>query len=327
MKFSRQRLGTLIDKVSQLRVLVVGDVMVDSYITGKVERISPEAPVPVVNVKSRELRLGGAANVALNVKSMGATPVLVSLVGNDESGHQFRELIKEEGITESGILLSKNRRTTLKSRVMSGTQQLLRFDEEDTGELEEIDRKALIGHLQNMMADCDLVIVEDYDKGCLDKEVISALIQSAKAERKFVAVDPKKKNFHHYREVDLFKPNLRELCEGLEEEVDPTSTYDLIRATDKLFDSIAFKNALITLSSEGIFYTGEDTGNQPAALRNISDVSGAGDTVIAVASMAMVGGLSLAEAAALANAAGGLVCEVPGVVPINCEQLIKEVTA
>jgi len=325
MKFRKEQLEILINKISQIRVLVIGDVMVDSYIKGKVERISPEAPVPVVNVSSRELRLGGAANVALNVKSMGAAPVLVSLVGDDESGHQFRKMLKQEGIAEQGILLSGKRRTTLKSRVMSGNQQLLRFDEEDTDALDPIDRKMLIDHINSLMPDCDLVIVEDYDKGCLDDQVISELIKSAQVNSKFVAVDPKKKNFHKYQEVDLFKPNLRELCEGLEQEVDPTSTDDLIRATDRLYESIAFKNALITLSSEGIFYTGQDTGNEPAELRNISDVSGAGDTVIAVASLAMVAGFSLAESSALANAAGGLVCEIPGVVPIDRDQLMQEV--
>ena len=300
--------------------------MVDAYIRGNVDRISPEAPVPVVNVKDRESRLGGAANVALNVKSMGASPVLVSIMGNDEAGHEFLDLLVNADIENQGILLSDDRKTTVKTRVMSGNQQLLRYDEEDTHSLSDIDRKTLLEHITKLLATCDLVIFEDYDKGTLDANLIGNVLEEANRQGKFVAVDPKRKNFFDYKNVDLFKPNLRELSEALEVSIDGHDLDSLREATRLLKEKIHFKNALITLSSAGVFCCGDEKKQLSAQFRNISDVSGAGDTVIAVAALSMVAGLSLFQAGALANMAGGIVCESAGVVPIELEKLKSELS-
>lgn len=318
-------LNELFQSFEQLKVLIIGDVMVDSYITGKVERISPEAPVPVVHVKSRENRLGGAANVALNIQSMGATPILCSIIGDDINAETFRSLLSKRGMTDRGIINSAKRTTTVKHRVISGGHHLIRIDEEVDQPLDDIDRKTLIDHISQLIQEADVVIFEDYDKGTLDKEVIAAATLAAKAKGIKVAVDPKKRNFLAYEQVSLFKPNLKELKEGLNRAINPESIEELSEAVQQLQDHMDFDAALITLSEHGIFY--KDRNSQvklPAHVRSISDVSGAGDTVISIAALGLALNLTSACLTELSNLGGGIVCEYPGVVPIDKDRLLKE---
>ncbi len=315
----------LFDSFKNKKVLVLGDVMLDAYIYGSVKRISPEAPVPVINVERREKRLGGAANVALNVQALGATPVLCSVVGDDEDGAAFAELLKDRGITDKGIIRSQKRITTVKHRVLSGSQHLLRIDSEMDEPLATLDRKALLNHIADLITECDLIIFEDYDKGALDNEIITATIRQANKVGKITAVDPKKRNFLSYVGCTLFKPNLKEMREGLGISVDPTQIKSLKAGVDTLNETLRAEHALITLSEHGVYYQSATVnGRLPAHLRSISDVSGAGDTVISIAALALAAGKSLPFVAELANLGGGIVCESPGVVPIDKERLQEE---
>lgn len=306
-------------------VLVIGDVMVDSYVYGKVKRISPEAPVPVLNVTCREKRLGGAANVAANIKSLGATPILCSVIGDDPDGEAFHEILDREAMPRKGIIKSSTRITTTKHRILSSSQHLLRVDSEDTHPLSELDRKSLIGHVKNLMKEADLIIFEDYDKGTLSREFIGEIIDEANKVGLPTAVDPKKHNFLHYKGATLFKPNFKELKEGLGVEIEHVSLENLSSATELLHKEISAENYLITLSEHGIFYRHqESTGIYPAHLRSIADVSGAGDTVISIAGLAMTLGFPIDFVAELSNLGGGIVCEFPGVIPIDPETLKEE---
>lgn len=318
-------LDQLFDSFKNKKVLVLGDVMLDTYIYGSVNRISPEAPVPVVSVQRREKRLGGAANVALNIQALGAEPILCSIVGDDEEGAAFSERLGARGITEKGIIRSSKRITTVKNRIISGSQQLIRIDSEMDEPLEGIDKKTLLQHISKLIDECDLIIFEDYDKGCLDEEVIASAIKQANATGKLTAVDPKKRNFLSYKNCTLFKPNLKELKEGLGISVDPTSLDSLKKGVDELNKTLGAENELITLSQHGVYYQNAETnGTHPAHLRSISDVSGAGDTVISIAALALNAGMPLKFVAELANLGGGIVCESPGVVPIDLERLKEE---
>ncbi len=311
-----------------LKVLVVGDVMLDAYVHGRAKRISPEAPVPVVHVARKENRLGGAANVAQNVKALGATPILCSIVGEDTPAEIFSNLLSAEGVDGRGLIKSSNRQTTVKTRVVSGGQQLVRFDEEDQHPLDPIDKKALIQHIADLVADCDVLIFEDYDKGTLDGDVISASMRTAHKAGKIVAVDPKKNNFLKYQDADLFKPNLRELMDGLGVHVEAEDLGLLRKSAELLQEKIKYRNALITLSEKGIFYHNEDHHDIIAThVRNVADVSGAGDTVISVGALALAAGLPLPQVSEMANMAGGIVCEYPGVVPIDRDRFLKELTS
>lgn len=315
----------LFETFKNKKVLVLGDVMLDTYIRGNVKRISPEAPVPVINVSGTEKRLGGAANVALNVQALGATPILCAVVGDDEGSQDFSALLKKRGITDRGIIRSQKRITTVKNRVLSGSQHLIRIDSEMDAPLEPLDKKSLQNHISSLLGECDLVIFEDYDKGCLDEEIIAFTISEAIKAGKLTAVDPKKRNFLDYKNCTLFKPNLKEMNEGLGVSIDPTQIASLQEGVDALNEIISSENALITLSEHGVYYQNqEENGRLPAHLRQISDVSGAGDTVISTAALTLDAGMPLPFVAELSNLAGGIVCESPGVVPIDLQQLKTE---
>lgn len=306
-------------------VLVIGDVMIDSYVYGAVKRISPEAPVPVLSVSKREKRLGGAANVAMNIRSLGAIPILCSVVGDDPNGEIFENLLTNEKMPRKGIIRSQNRVTTVKHRILSGPQHLLRVDSEDTHPLTELDRKTLQHHIKDLIDECDLVIFEDYDKGTISDELITETVNYASEKGVPVAVDPKKVNFLSYKKVALFKPNLSELGAGLGMSSLPTDEESLKEAVEKLHNTIQADNYLVTLSEKGILYKGgEKIGVLPAHVRGISDVSGAGDTVVSIAGLAHTLGLPLDVIAELANLGGGIVCESSGVVPIDSKKLLEE---
>lgn len=311
-----------------LKVLIIGDVMIDAYIYGSTERISPEAPVPVVHVKRKEKRLGGAANVALNIQALGAEPILCSVIGDDDDGKKFIKLLRNQNISSKGIIQSSNRITTIKHRVLAGSQQMLRIDEESENKLDTLEENSLIEHITNLLEEVDLVIFEDYDKGTLNKRVISETIKMANAQGKPTIVDPKKKNFKFYGSATLFKPNLKELNEGLKIEVNPNSKTSLDQAIEGFMSKYDHKSVMITLSDKGIYINNGKTSEiVPAHFRRIADVSGAGDTVVSIAGLSLALGLSDHFTAELANIGGGLVCEYLGVVPVEKDQLKAEASS
>lgn len=309
-----------------MHALVIGDAMLDTYLWGNVERISPEAPIPVVSVNKRESRLGGAANVALNLQALGATPVLFSVVGNDISGQEFRRLIAEKNLSAHGIFDDPERPTTLKSRIIGKGQHIARVDEESTfsisSELEEHMKKAIEKEMEKNGV--DVILLVDYDKGLITQGLFDKVNRLAGKNGIPVAVDPKKRNFLHYKNVDFFKPNFYEFVEGVGIRLSKGDMEGLSKAAAAFKTRQNLKFICITLSELGVFVSnGEEEHYLPALIREIADVSGAGDTVLSVASLALAAGLPVPQMALLANLAGGLVCEKPGVVPVDKNKLKK----
>ncbi len=316
----------IIEKFNGLKVLVVGDVMIDAYYFGKVERISPEAPVPVVAVEKKENRLGGAANVAMNLVALGAKPVICSVVGEDNDGKDLIQLFEKAGISTQGIVRSKDRITTVKTRVISQQTQMLRIDSETTKSISEVESYSLVEKISQLLIDADVLVFEDYDKGVLTPENIRQITEKAKASGVSVVVDPKKRNFNAYYGADLFKPNLKELKEGMKIELDDTNKKAFEVAVTKLMQDMQLKTIMVTMSEKGVMISdGNSFEYIPAHLRKIADVSGAGDTVISVACLCMALGLANKQIAALSNLAGGLVCEEVGVVPIDKNKFLQEI--
>lgn len=320
--------NALFNQFAQQRILVVGDVMIDAYVRGKVERISPEAPVPIVNLEKTEDRLGGAANVALNLASLGAEPVLCAIVGDDRGGRTFSDILDSNGLSRDGIVKSADRMTTIKTRVIGNNQHLLRIDEEELTNITSEEEQDFLHRIKLLMeTKVDAIILEDYNKGLLTPNVIDSIVKMAKARNIPVTVDPKKDNFFAYKNVTLFKPNLKELKEGLGvKSMDVTKRDQFESAVAKLEEKLENEITLVTLSEHGVFIKKqEDKKYIPAHIRNIADVSGAGDTVIAVATLCLVAGLEIEYIADIANLSGGLVCEVSGVVPIEADLLKNEI--
>ncbi len=321
----------LFESFNNLNVLIIGDVMVDSYLWGDVERISPEAPVPIVSVKSRENRLGGAANVALNVKAMGANPILCSVVGNDQKGDEFLDLLTKQQMDTTGVIQSASRITTTKFRVIGNNVQMLRVDEEVDNALNPEDSESFLRRFNGIINNnnIDVIIFQDYDKGVITGKLIQQVVDIALEKKIPVAVDPKKKNFIQYKNVTLFKPNLKELKEGLNIDFNTKDKNDLQQAVSRLKSTLNARMILLTLSEDGVFIDYENNGERgnailPSHVRMISDVSGAGDTVISLASLCLAVNVEPTVLAAISNLAGGLVCEKVGVVPVDKEVLFSE---
>ena len=301
--------------------------MVDSYIWGRVTRISPEAPVPVVAQNRSEFRMGGAANVALNVHSLGAQPVLCSVIGQDSYANIFLDLLKKEQLTTEGIIQSGNRITTVKTRVISGSQHLLRIDHETEDFLDSQQEHQLFDNITGIInkSRIDAIIFQDYDKGAITPGLIERLTGFAASKNIPTLVDPKKRNFGFYKNNSLFKPNFKEFVEGLNIHLDKKDFDSMFNAAKLLHNNSGFNHVMITLSELGIFISnGEEYHVIPAEVRDIADVSGAGDTVISMAALCYASGLPAKQTAALCNLAGGLVCERVGVVTVEREQLLKE---
>jgi rfaE bifunctional protein kinase chain/domain len=323
--FSFTSLKELFDSFSNLNVLIVGDVMIDSYLWGKSSRLSPEAPVPIVNVIKSEKRLGGAANVALNVQALGATPLLCSVIGDDLDGADFIRLMEEKELATEGIVKSQERVTTIKQRIISGNQQLLRIDSEEETDLTEFEGRHLLERYLKLLENCQVVIFEDYDKGVLTPAGIQQLIAAARERNIPTVVDPKKKNFLSYVGCSLFKPNLKELKEGLKVDFSDNNLEAFEQAASDLQNRLQAGNILITLSERGVFCTDSQVKTYiDAHIRAISDVSGAGDTVVSIAALCLARQTPLPLLAGLANLGGGLVCEQVGVVPIDKGRLYEE---
>lgn len=329
---NQEKITGLFEAFKQQKILIIGDVMIDAYLWGKVDRISPEAPVPIVSLMKRENRLGGAANVALNIQSMGATPILCSVIGEDDKSHTFFELMQKQGMETAGLISSSHRITTTKFRIIGNNAQMLRVDEETEKELEPGETQLLFERIARLVKEHTIgaIIFEDYDKGVINAGLIEQVVKLGKENQIPVVVDPKKKNFMNYRGVTLFKPNLKELREGLKLDDELTEVANIMDAVKKLQEMLDVKIALATLSEKGVSYSSREedgsykTGLIPAHVRDIADVSGAGDTVISIIGLCMATGTSPDDMARLSNLAGGLVCEYVGVVPINKDRLLEE---
>ena len=317
-----------IEAFAHENVLVVGDVMLDTYLWGEAERISPEAPVPVVRVRERQTRLGGAANVAGNIISLGAKAFLASVIGDDKDGEAFCQIANSRGIVTSAILKSEERRTTRKSRVFSSNQQIVRFDEEETRPIGAETENELLSRIRELLkaSRIGVIVLQDYNKGVLTARLIREILQIAKESNIPTAVDPKKENFFAYEGCSLFKPNWREVLENIIIDNSESMVEKLKVAAGEIFSQLKVETVLITLASEGVFVS-DRSGHETisAHKRNVADVSGAGDTVISVAALALTQEIGKSEMARLANFAGGLVCEEPGVVQVTREKLISEI--
>lgn len=328
-KFSlkKEHIREIFRSFNNLNVLIIGDVMVDSYLWGKVSRISPEAPVPIVSVAHKEIRLGGAANVALNIQALGANPILCSVIGVDIEGSQFLDLLRRQRLSQKGILKSRDRITTVKTRVIGNKAQMIRVDEENEEDITQSETNQLLTLISYIIQHekIDVIIFEDYNKGLITPKIIQKVVELARAKGIPTCVDPKKKNFLAYKGVSLFKPNLKELREGLKLDIDGDNFNELQRAISSFRVKQKIGSVLVTLAEKGVVTNSRAIKEHlPAHIRNIADVSGAGDTVISVAALCKALECSDILTASLANLSGGLVCEEVGVVPINKEKLLEE---
>lgn len=320
-----QSIEEVFNAFDQLKVLIIGDVMVDAYIWGTVERISPEAPVPIVKATRRDFRLGGAANVALNVQSLGALPLLCAVVGKDDNGKNFINRLHENQLSSDGIVFSDERPTTVKTRIMTSHQHVVRVDEETDRLLSQREEELLWEQVKAMLPQADVIVFEDYDKGVITDGLIKKAVKLAKEKGIPTVVDPKKRNFLNYQGVTFFKPNLKELREGMKLDSENYDQIQLEDAVEVLLTNLNSQGSLVTLSERGVYIRYQDERHLlPAHVREISDVSGAGDTVISIAAIGVALGLSPFLIAALANLGGGLVCEHIGVVPVEKQALLIE---
>jgi len=315
--FTSDRLIEIFNKFKEKRIVVIGDLMLDHYVWGKVSRISPEAPVPVVDIDTETFRFGGAANVNYNVMSLGAKVIPIGVIGNDQFGDELESLFKKKGLPLDGIIRDKERTTTVKTRIIAHNQHVVRIDREERKPVSKKVQEEIISYFTSIIDYIDGIIFEDYNKGLLIPDLVSALIDIAHNNRKMTFVDPKFDNFFEYKNVTLFKPNKKEAADKLGFRLDVDTNLD--RGGEILLKKIGCKALLITLSEKGmaLFEPGCPTMTVPTKAVKVHDVSGAGDTVIATMAVAMCSGANLREAATIANHAAGIVCEEVGIVPID----------
>jgi rfaE bifunctional protein kinase chain/domain len=303
--------------------MVVGDLMIDEYIIGKVSRISPEAPVPVIEVAEESHRLGGAANVALNIASLGLEPIMVGIIGDDSAGEKLLQRFKMRKVNPEGVVKISNRPTTVKTRILGDSQHIARVDRELNTYLNRNEENQISQKILEVIKNVDAVILEDYNKGVLTEKIISTIIERANELGKIITVDPKFKNFLKYQNVTLFKPNIKETEEALAIKV--SDDRDLSEAGKALIKKLQANSVLITRGAQGMSLfeaNGEET-HVESKVRKVADVSGAGDTVISTLTAALTAGCTYQEAATIANFAAGIVCEYVGIVPVERDKLYK----
>lgn len=325
VNFTPNRLEEIQKSFAGKRIAVVGDLMLDRYFWGTVSRISPEAPVPVVEVDEESTRLGGAANVANNIAALGGVPLMIGVVGKDIGADILQNLVAGNGFPTGGIVVDDSRPTTIKTRVIAHSQHVVRIDQEEKVDLNADTQARVLASLESQIASLDGIILEDYNKGVLTKGLIKSVIKLAKDHKKTITVDPKFNNFFDYQGVSVFKPNRKETEEALGR---PLHTFqDIETAARELFTRLNAENVLLTLGEKGMLLLERNgsLAHVETKARNVADVSGAGDTVIATLTMAMVAGASVRESAALANYAGGIVCGEVGIVPIDKSVLIQTI--
>jgi D-glycero-beta-D-manno-heptose-7-phosphate kinase len=317
----------LFHSFTAIKAGVIGDVMLDTYMWGNVERISPEAPVPVVALQKKDYRIGGAGNVALNIQSLGAEAFVLSVTGQDEDAERLQQLFKGNAINTNYSIQSTERITTSKTRIISRNQQMMRLDKEITRDLSAKDENILLQKVKLFIEKekPHVIIFEDYNKGVLTEKLITEVIAICRQHNILTAVDPKRKNFFAYKGVDIFKPNLKEVKEGLNLLLDRVDLKSLSSIHNELHNLLQHSISFITLSEKGVFFQQDkEAAVIPSHVRSIADVSGAGDTVIAVASLVYAATRNVQQMTAIANIAGGLVCEEVGTVAINKEKLLHE---
>lgn len=310
---------------NNVRVLVIGDIILDHYMFGQIHRISPEAPVPIVDIEYEENRLGGAANVALNLSELGAKPTLMSVIGDDKSGRTVFELLKKNQIHHDYIITSQSRTTSHKTRIYDDERQVVRFDKEDDSDLSAELEAQLINDFDEVIREHKFhaIILQDYNKGVLTKKFIKHVLLQTTKRNIPVAVDPKEYNFFEYQQIDLFKPNIKELGEALQMKIDPKSITSLRKAAEELKKKNRFDNLLLTLGANGVFVYTKDGDSFVVSARPIktADVSGAGDTVISIATLCFVKDFPFKKIAQLSNAAASKVCRKVGIAPISLKEL------
>lgn len=323
-KFSIKRLNELKKNFYGKKILIVGDMMLDCYLWGDVKRISPEAPVPVVEIENEFYRFGGAANCAFNIIKLGGFPIPVGIIGNDNYGTIFSSLINEVSIESKGILIDNKRPTTAKTRIIAHNQHVVRIDKEIKINISIETQKKLFHFISEVIKEIDGIILQDYNKGVLTSWLIKNIILLAKKNKKLITVDPKFSNFFSYKNVTVFKPNRKEAEDVLGMKI--KSSNDVSIAGKKLIEKLKADFVLLTLGEEGVaIFTNKSEKRMPTKARKVADVSGAGDTVISTLTIALAAGADIYEAAYLANYAGGLVCEEVGIIPIDINNLFDTV--
>jgi len=308
------------------KIAVIGDVMLDKYVYGEVNRISPEAPVQVVDIKSTAYRLGGAANVALNVKTLEAEPVLIGVIGDDDDGKVYLNTMKESGLVTTGIIKEGSRATTSKTRIIAHSQHIIRIDSEHKKDLDKNTASRLLKFFKDNIKKFEAVILQDYNKGVLTKDVIAGIIKISGSANKPVYVDPKFDNFFEYRNVTVFKPNRKEVQDVIGEKVDGDESAKKIGR--KLIDRLNCEFLVLTRGEKGMMLFDKEKDktvvlNIPTKARHVADVSGAGDTVISTIAVMLAGGANIKEAVLIANQAAGIVCEEVGIIPIYKNALLN----
>ncbi|HSP86764.1 MAG TPA: D-glycero-beta-D-manno-heptose-7-phosphate kinase [Ignavibacteriaceae bacterium] len=323
IKITNKKISQLKNNFKKLRIAVIGDMMLDCYFRGDVKRISPEAPVPVIEVENEFFRFGGAANVALNILKLGGTPVPIGIIGNDNDGSVFTSLLKEFKMMSDGIIVDDLRPTTAKTRVIAGDQHVVRIDKESKKDLSVKTEEKLFNFLSSQIKNLDGIILQDYNKGVLTISLIKKIIKLANEKNVLITVDPKFNNFFEYKNVTVFKPNRKEAEDILAMKIKTDA--DIKKAGKIIMDKLKAQNILLTLGAEGIavFERGKEEKKMPTKARKVADVSGAGDTVIATLTMALAAGENIFEASYLANYAAGIVCEEVGIVPIEADRLFE----
>ena len=325
VNLSIKRLAELKKNFNGLKIAVIGDMMLDCYFWGEVRRISPEAPVPVVEVGDEFYRFGGAANVALNILKLGGVPVPIGVIGYDNEGTIFTSLLTENNIEADGLIVDESRPTTSKARVIAHDQHVVRIDKENKEYLNQNIQEKLLSYFKQNIKSFDGLILQDYNKGVLSPFLIEEIISLANKNDLLITVDPKFNNFFNYRNVTVFKPNRKEAEDILGMKIKTDD--DIVKAADKILENLNAKYVLLTLGEGGIavYEKNKRLKRMPTKARKVADVSGAGDTVISTLTMALASGADIYEASFLANYAGGIVCEEVGIIPIEIDKLFDTV--
>ncbi|HQU73845.1 MAG: D-glycero-beta-D-manno-heptose-7-phosphate kinase [Calditrichaeota bacterium] len=325
VSFTKTRLQEIMHRGIGRNIMVVGDLMIDRYLWGSVSRISPEAPVPIINIADEETRFGGAANVANNLIGLNAIPIVVGVVGQDTWGEVFRNKLREKGLTADGLITDPGRPTTLKTRIIGNNQHIARVDSEAVTGISPETVSRILSYVESVIGDTDAIILQDYNKGVMVPELIAGVIAIANRHGVRTTVDPKFDNFLTYRDVTLFKPNRKEAEEALAHRID--SEESTREAGRLLLEKLNAEAVLITLSEKGmaLFQRNQQPFFEKSRARKVADVSGAGDTVIATITYALAAGATMQEAVSMANHAAGVVCGEVGVVPIVHKELIEAI--
>ena len=324
MTLSSKRIKTIIDNIGKAKVLIIGDVMLDEYLFGHVNRISPEAPVPIVEVQSDKILLGGAANVAANIKTLGDEPILLGVVGDDEASIKVNQLLKQKSISGDYLITDNSRRTSRKSRVIAHSQQVVRTDREDCHELDEDIQKKVFGRFEAVANEIKAVIISDYGKGVISSPLLEKIVNYCLSKDIFIGVDPKETHFNNYRKVSLITPNHHEAGFAYGRRIRDTS--DLMEVGHGLLKRLEAKSILITRGADGmsLFQADGETTHIPTFARQVFDVTGAGDTVIAAFVAAVCAGANLIEAAVVANAGAGITVREVGTATVTRNDLERE---